>query len=219
MRRSPLVSILIFIALVLLFPFVLGPLVGESLHKLHLSKDMAIFITAGVLVGSFINFPLYRIARDSAVPVDPLAHFGVSGFMQRWQSETIIAVNLGGCIIPLALALYELTMLDQAGLRAAGIASLVNIIVCFFIARPVPGVGILIPGLIPPAVAAATAILLARQDAPAVAFIAGVSGVLIGADVFHLRDITRAPIGVASIGGAGSFDGIVLSGIIAAYLA
>jgi len=42
---------------------------------------------------------------------------------------------------------------------------------------------------------------------------------LIGADLLHLRDIGRiAPAGVASIGGAGSFDGIVLSGILAAYL-
>ncbi|HXZ68352.1 MAG TPA: DUF1614 domain-containing protein, partial [Alphaproteobacteria bacterium] len=46
-----------------------------------------------------------------------------------------------------------------------------------------------------------------------------VAGPLIGADLFHLRDIKASPVGIASIGGAGTFDGIVLSGIIAAYLA
>jgi len=42
--------------------------------------------------------------------------------------------------------------------------------------------------------------------------------VLIGADLRHLhpRDISKL---IASIGGAGTFDGIVLSGIVAAYLA
>lgn len=47
----------------------------------------------------------------------------------------------------------------------------------------------------------------------------GVLGPLIGADLLHLRDIEAAESGVVSIGGAGTFDGIVLSGIIAAYLA
>lgn len=44
-------------------------------------------------------------------------------------------------------------------------------------------------------------------------------GPLIGADLLHLRDIEKIATGVASIGGAGTFDGIVLSGIVAAYLA
>jgi len=35
----------------------------------------------------------------------------------------------------------------------------------------------------------------------------------------HLKDIEASEIGVVSIGGAGTFDGIVLSGIVAAYLA
>jgi uncharacterized membrane protein len=46
-----------------------------------------------------------------------------------------------------------------------------------------------------------------------------VLGPLIGADLLHLRDIEELETGIASIGGAGTFDGIVLSGIVAAYLA
>jgi uncharacterized membrane protein len=47
----------------------------------------------------------------------------------------------------------------------------------------------------------------------------GVLGPLIGADLLHLRDIKTLETGIASIGGAGTFDGIVLSGIVADYLA
>jgi uncharacterized membrane protein len=76
------------------------------------------------------------------------------------------------------------------------------------------------PGFVPPLVSLGTALLLAPGEAPAVAFVAGVLGPLIGADLLHLRDVSKiATTGVASIGGAGTFDGIVLSGIMAAYLA
>ena len=221
MRRSPLISFMIILALVLALPYVFSNLVAASLVKLHLSQDTALLILGGILIGGFIDIPILRFQRREEVPVDPMAVFGLSGFMhmERWQHETIIAVNVGGCLIPAGLALYELGMLHGADLHAAGVASLITTIVCFIIARPVPGVGILIPGILPAGVAAVSAMLLSPSEAPPVAFIASVVGVIVGADFFHLPRVTRSAIGVASIGGAGTFDAIVLSGIIAAYLA
>jgi uncharacterized membrane protein len=81
------------------------------------------------------------------------------------------------------------------------------------------GIGIAMPGLFPPLLAAMSALLFVPDQAPPVAFVAGVLGPLIGADLLHLRDIEKIATGIASIGGAGTFDGIVLSGIVAAYLA
>jgi uncharacterized membrane protein len=86
-------------------------------------------------------------------------------------------------------------------------------------ARPIEGVGIAMPGLMPALVAALCAITVTPDQAAPVAFAAGVLGPLIGADLLHLRDLEKIATGVASIGGAGTFDGIVLSGIVAAYLA
>ena len=83
----------------------------------------------------------------------------------------------------------------------------------------IPGLGIAIPGFVPPLVSAAAALILAPSAASPVAFVAGVVGSLVGADLLHLADVRRIGTGMASIGGAGTFDGIVLSGIIAAYLA
>jgi uncharacterized membrane protein len=105
-------------------------------------------------------------------------------------------------------------------LLRTGIAALVTTVVCYLLARPVPGIGIAIPGFVPPLVSAASALLLAPDQAAPVAFVAGVVGSLVGADLLHLKDVYRiATTGMASIGGAGTFDGIVLSGIMAAYLA
>ena len=42
---------------------------------------------------------------------------------------------------------------------------------------------------------------------------------MIGADLLHLKEVVRIAPGLASIGGAGTFDGIVLSGLAASLLA
>jgi uncharacterized membrane protein len=75
------------------------------------------------------------------------------------------------------------------------------------------------PAFIPPLLAAIPSVLLMPDFAPPIAFIAGVLGPLIGADLLHLPEIKNVATGMASIGGAGTFDGIVLSGLMAALLA
>ena len=99
------------------------------------------------------------------------------------------------------------------------IVTLANVAVCFRIARPVPGLGITMPALVPPLIAASLSLLLIPDFAPPVAFVAGVLGPLIGADLLRLKEVVRSAPAIASIGGAGTFDGIVLSGLAAALLA
>jgi len=48
--------------------------------------------------------------------------------------------------------------------------------------------------------------------------VAGTLGTLIGADLLNLPRLRNLGAGVASIGGAGTFDGVLLSGIIAVLL-
>jgi uncharacterized membrane protein len=221
----PLLSLFAFLLLVLLLPMLFGELMATSLVKLHLSPEAALLLMMAMIVGGLVNIPVKRIAHERMVPVHPLAIYGLGGLwpaMRRERRETIIAVNFGGCVIPTGLALYELLRLVAQGapaLLAVLVAGIVNIAVCYFLARPVQGVGILLPGLVPAAVAAILALIFAPGEAAPVAYIAGVAGPLIGADLFHLKEIEQSTVGMASIGGAGTFDGIVLSGIVAAYLA
>jgi uncharacterized membrane protein len=49
--------------------------------------------------------------------------------------------------------------------------------------------------------------------------VCGVLGTLIGADLTNLGAIKQVGAPIASIGGAGTFDGVFLSGIIAVLLA
>src|SRR5262249_54065387 len=120
------------------------------------------------------------------------------------------------------LALYQLAFLAGRDPRLTGfvlVGALINIAVCYAVSRPIEGVGIVMPGFIPALVAALLGLLLAPREAAPAAFIIGVAGPLIGADLFHLRNIERLGAGIVSIGGAGTFDGILLSAIVAAYLA
>jgi uncharacterized membrane protein len=83
----------------------------------------------------------------------------------------------------------------------------------------VQGVGIAIPTFLPPIAAAVTAMLLSRRMAAPLAYIAGTLGTLIGGDLLNLGLLPGLGAPVASIGGAGTFDGIFLTGILAVLLA
>jgi len=218
-------SLLIFIVLLVLLPLAFGELMVEGLAKLHLTPSAAVALVLAIFIGGFINIPVKRLVRSQPVTVHPLALFGLSDLwpqLQRARHQTLIAVNVGGCVIPTGLAVYELIHLAASGtptLFALAITCAINCAACYLMARPVAGVGIMMPGLVPPLISAALAIVLAPDQAAAVAFVAGVAGPLVGADLLHLKDIQTSGVGIASIGGAGTFDGIVLSGVIAAYLA
>ena len=221
----PVLPLLLFLVLLAMLPLVFGQLFTAALIKLKLEPTIALLVVIGIFMGSPINIPVRRITRTESVSADPLAVFGLAGWwpmFQRVRRDTVIAVNVGGCLIPVALALYETGHLMAAGwqpVAGLSVAIFINTLVCYWMAKPIEGIGIAIPGLFPAVVASLSALLLVPDQAPPVAYVAGVLGPLIGADLLHLRDIEKITTGIASIGGAGTFDGIVLSGIVAAYLA
>lgn len=132
-------------------------------------------------------------------------------------STTVVAVNVGGALIPTALSLYVLARCEVP-VRALLAMAIVSVVI-HKLARPIRGVGIGVPTLIPPLLAALAAVVLAPGHSPPVAYVAGTLGTLIGADLLNLNKIRGLGAPVASIGGAGTFDGIFLSGIIAVLLA
>jgi uncharacterized membrane protein len=190
-----------------------------------LSPQSSFLAALGIFLGGMVNIPVKHIEREEMIEVTPFTLFGFDSMFpifQRRRTYTIIAVNVGGCVVPTALAIYELSRVASVGpnaLVAAGAATAINILVCYRLARPVPQLGIALPALLPALVAAACALLFVPDMAPSIAFAAGVFGPLIGADLLHLRDLKGISAGVASIGGAGTFDGIVLSALVATVLA
>ncbi|HZC46731.1 MAG TPA: DUF1614 domain-containing protein, partial [Candidatus Acidoferrum sp.] len=126
---------------------------------------------------------------------------------------------VGGAIVPVLISVYLLMQMPTIIVPALiGVAIVAAIVHRFAI--PVPGMGIATPMLIPPIVAALCGYFLGSPNhRDAVAFISGVIGTLIGADLLNLRNLRDLGAPVASIGGAGTFDGIFLTGIVAVLLA
>ncbi|MGA9991623.1 MAG: DUF1614 domain-containing protein, partial [Thiobacillaceae bacterium] len=66
---------------------------------------------------------------------------------------------------------------------------------------------------------AIVALALSRRHAAPLAYICGSLGTLIGADLLNLGKIQGLGAPIASIGGAGTFDGIFLTGLLAVLYA
>jgi uncharacterized membrane protein len=193
--------------------------IGYAYERIGLSPGWMLAVLLSCLVGSRINIPVARF-RDRAVLED--LYFSAFGVryripVMRHTGSSTLAINLGGAIIPATLACY-LTVHDQIW-ETALVATAVVSMVVWLVSRPVPGIGIATPALVPPITAAVTAIAVGGSALAAVAFVSGTLGTMVGADLFNIRRIRdlRAPI--ASIGGAGTFDGIFLSGVLAVLLA
>ena len=127
-----------------------------------------------------------------------------------------IAINLGGAVIPIVMSGFLFTMVSPIDVI---IAILIMTFLIHSIARPVIGRGIAIHALLPPFLAVATALIISPHNAPLIAYISGTLGCLIGIDLLNLKKIPDLGVPVVSIGGAGTFDAIFLTGIISVLLA
>ena len=92
-------------------------------------------------------------------------------------------------------------------------------LVVHVMAQPIEGKGIAVPIFVPPILSALVAMVLARPAAAPLAYVSGSLGTLIGADLMNLHRLAELGAPIASIGGAGTFDGIFLTGLLAVLLA
>jgi uncharacterized membrane protein len=103
MRLPILPSLLLSLLLLILLPAVFGQIMLGGLGKLHITPQAAGALMVAIVVGGFVNIPVKRIVRHDDVVVHPLAAFGLAGYwprLRRISHESVIAVNVGGCLIP-----------------------------------------------------------------------------------------------------------------------
>lgn len=215
----PALTVLFTAALVALGTVLLVGAVTFVSRRLGIGEGAALLALWASLLGSFVNIPVARVRTDAPPPIAEIRVFGVRYLVRPLASphETIVAVNVGGAVLPVALSIYLLVLAD-VWLPALASVAIVSAL-AYVAARPVAGVGIVLPTLLAPVAAAICAVTLASDHSAAVAYAAGTLGALIGADLLHLRHIGRLGAHIASIGGAGTFDGIFVSGIVAVLLA
>jgi uncharacterized membrane protein len=187
--------------------------------RLGVGPGIALLLLFGSLIGSYFNIPVTMLPGTPVRSGEIVDFFGMRYVVPTVvrSSGTVLAVNIGGAVIPTLMSAY-LVIRYQLWFKAA----LAIIAIAFIIhgmATPVRGIGIAVPVFAPVIVTAILAFILSREYAPPLAYIGGSMGTLIGADLLNLDKISGLGAPVASIGGAGTFDGIFLTGILAVLLA
>lgn len=192
------------IALVIVSVVIYLGLAHRALDRMRLSDRGALVVIGAIIVGSFINIPL------------PFLPFNTS-------------VNVGGALVPAALAIYLLFKAGTArewgrALAGAAVTAVVVYIIGSLIntgstVEPAGRYAVLDAIYLYPLVGGVVAYIFGRSRRSA--FIAATLGVLL-VDIYHYVWLLNqgAPGNyTVSIGGAGAFDTIVLAGIVAILLA
>jgi uncharacterized membrane protein len=210
------VLVFLFIGLIILIQL---RILRYAYMKLGVGPGAAMFLLFGSLIGSYFNIPVTVLPGQLVKSGQVIDFYGMQYVVPLVQQSpgTVLAVNVGGAVIPTLMSTY-LVLRYQLWTRAT-IAVVIIALIIYSMATPVRGLGIAVPVFAPVVVTAILAFLLSREYAAPLAYIGGSMGTLIGADLFNLDKIGSLGAPVASIGGAGTFDGIFLTGILAVLLA
>lgn len=208
----------LFLLVVLLIALIEVGILEYAYAKMGVNQRYVFGLLLLSLLGSYVNIPVATLPAEQVLSGHEVSFFGmryIVPMVQEWP-RTVIAVNLGGAVIPALLSLYLM------GKNRLYVQSLTGVLivaaVVHWMAQPIRGVGIAVPIFIPPLVATGIALMLTRRSKPALAYTIGSLGTLIGADLLNLGKIQGLGAPVASVGGAGTFDGIFLTGILAVLL-
>jgi uncharacterized membrane protein len=185
------------------------------------------------LLGSWVNIPLTKL--ETRMPVYKMREVTAFGVIWRHpvidqMGQTIqISINFGGAVVPILTSMYLLVVsipFNTTYLIESYVATLTILIIITLVmnrvSRVIPGLGIASPAIVAPAITALMTILfdsIIPLNCPTqVAYVGGTLGTLIGADLLNLKKLTKVGAPYISIGGAGTFDGVYLTGLISVLM-
>lgn len=214
-------AFILFLILAMLLIMLFSGLVGFALARAGIPRYAIPIIFVSELVFSSVNIPIYRLrSYTEQVEYDYVWFMGMVYRVPRYvyaPNIVTVAVNVGGALIPTLLSIY-LVIVNIYILPEFILAILLVSIISYLVSKPVPGLGIVTPAYIPPIATAIISYVIYPFNPAPIAFAAGTLGTLLGADIYRLGEITKLKANFVSIGGAGIFDGVFLSGIIATLL-
>jgi uncharacterized membrane protein len=181
-------SILVGVFFILFILLIVGALRRAYLN-LGVSSNTAMLLLLASLIGSYFNIPIAELPHEPVVSNQAIEFFGMQytvPVVEHWPG-TVIAVNVGGAVIPTLMSLY-LLITRQMWVKGL-IATAIVAVVLHWLADPVPGVGIAVPVFWPALITAVVAWILARENAAPLAYVGGSLGTLIGADLTNLDKV------------------------------
>ena len=187
---------------------------------------MSIGLIVLIITGLLVIFGAGQRALDRLRLTDKQALFFIAliialGFLPDIPLGGEVTVNLGGCVMPLILCVYLFVRAGTWMERGRAIAaSLVTGVVCYIIGRYTadePEAITFDPNYLYGVAGGVIAYLFGRSRRAA--FIAGVTGVLIADVVASIEVWSQGVSQTLALGGAGAYDAVVISGILAVLLA
>jgi len=166
------------------------------LDRMRLTDKQALLFIAAIIVGSFIDIPLM------ASPVE-------------------VSINVGGALLPMLLSFWLIVKADETAEKVRAILATILVAAAVSLGSRYlpyePENMFLDPKIIYGISAGMIAYLAGRSRRSA--FIGGVLGIVLS-DIVHMITIMRLGIaGTTDIGGAGAFDVVIISGIVAVMVA
>jgi len=180
---------------------------------------LAFYILYSIFYSAFVEVGFSR--WEASLIVFGSIVFGMVDIPLFAYRNWVIAINVGGAAIPVAVSIYLMAKKKFVW------SAMVGILIVSFLTYNVTevssrGVTSSFPlWLMPPLVASIFSLMASykkpKGTAP-LAYVTGTLGVLVGADLFHMPEILGTHVShriVASVGGASIFDMVFLAGIIA----
>ena len=143
--------------------------------------------------------------------------------------RTQVSVNVEGAVVLVVISLHFLLVSNPSRSPDIFVAYLRVLVVLAMVAflvhqstRLVKELGIATPAFCPPIITALAVVLVdftSPMACPAqIAYVGGTLGTLIGADLLNLGRLPELRAPAVSIGGAGTFDGIYITGLASVLL-
>jgi len=221
-RQYTAVDYLLAMLFIVIVAFIFFFVTEVAFEKTGFTRIQFLVILGVALVGSYVDVPVWRLKNvRRTVVVREVRAFWVTYRIPQYaltEVTTTIALNVGGAMVPIVVTLVLLN--EHPGIwLGALIATALTALAVHMVAKYVEGVGIVAPTLLPPIAAVLFSLPFGGSYLAITAYIAGTLGTLVGADLSNLGKISEGGTHVASIGGAGKFDGIFLTGIVAVLIA
>ncbi len=200
----------------------IGLLVASSIVILpYVYRGIGLGATASIVV-VFILAVTSILLSDTNIPLTTVR------LRERYgEVEVLLALNVGGAIIPLIISIHIIIALS-INYPLIILLILVGIFmvtaISYRVSRVVNGIGVIVPVIVPALTAASTALILVEMagypisTAGPVSYVSGTIGTILGVDVLKIRDVVENAKNkyIVSIGGMGSFDTIYLVGLLSA---
>ena len=229
-------ALLFLAALLFFFVFLPVSIVTEAFFKLGLTPWQGVLALIVIVLGRSVNLPVFTSERLVMVPRPRTMTFGLDSEGRPMHIEQepvneltkqVFAVNVGGCVLPILLSASLLfsaySAQGNALLAWVGFSTFTVAAGCYAMTKADPFTGLRVPLFMPALMTFLSVFFFAPEPIrPVAAYVAGTIGTLLGGNVAALltpriRNGVGTPL--VSIGGAGTFGGVFLAGILAVLLA